>query len=168
MVAYIAGTELRATPAGVSAVTMYKNILVPIDGSELAEHAVASSLELASALGASVTAFVAEPLPPAPTESVHAGTYAYEADQHRARTEAHAREVLSRFAARAAEKGVAFRGEFRRVPAVDEAIVEAAAEFGCDLVVMATHGRGLFGELLFGSHTKNLLARSKLPVLVLR
>jgi nucleotide-binding universal stress UspA family protein len=37
----------------------------------------------------------------------------------------------------------------------------------CDLIVMVTHGRGAFGEMLFGSHTKNVLARSLLPLLVL-
>ena len=42
-----------------------------------------------------------------------------------------------------------------------------AEESGCDMIVMVTHGRGTFGELLFGSHTKNVLARSKLPLLVL-
>jgi len=50
---------------------------------------------------------------------------------------------------------------------VDDAIVRAAQEFGCDMVVMVTHGRGAFGELLFGSHTKNVLARCKVPLLVL-
>jgi nucleotide-binding universal stress UspA family protein len=35
------------------------------------------------------------------------------------------------------------------------------------MIVMVTHGRGVFGELLFGSHTKKLLARTKLPLLVL-
>ena len=50
---------------------------------------------------------------------------------------------------------------------IDDAIAEAAAESGCDLIVMATHGRGVFGELLFGSHTKAVLARCKVPLLVL-
>ena len=42
-----------------------------------------------------------------------------------------------------------------------------AAERGCDLIVMATHGRSGFGELLWGSHTKNLVSRAKVPLLVL-
>ena len=46
-------------------------------------------------------------------------------------------------------------------------IKPAAEELGCDLIAMVTHGRGTFGELLFGSHTKNVLSRSKLPLLVL-
>jgi nucleotide-binding universal stress UspA family protein len=146
---------------------MYKHLLVPIDGSELSERAATASLGLAAALGARITAFVAEPLPPLPNESTSVSTYTRTADQHRERTEAHAHDALASFAAQAAALGVPFTGEFRRVASVDQAIVEAATAFGCDLVVMVTHGRSTFGELLFGSHTKNVLSRSKLPLLVL-
>jgi nucleotide-binding universal stress UspA family protein len=75
--------------------------------------------------------------------------------------------VLAAFAAKAAEQGVPFDGKFQRTDSVDSAIIQAAEEFGCDLVVMVTHGRGVFGELVFGSHTKNVLSRCKLPLLVL-
>ena len=146
---------------------MYTHILVPVDGTELSERAAVASLELARKLGASLTAFVAEPMPPLPTMGSSPSVYTRDADAHLARTEQHARDVLARFGAKAAEQGVPFEGKFLRTDAVDEAIVSAATEFGCDLIVMATHGRGAFGELLFGSHTKNVLARSKLPLLVL-
>ena len=146
---------------------MYKHLLVPIDGSELSERAAAASLGLAAVLGARITAFVAEPLPPLPNETTSPGSYMRTAEQHRERTEVHAHDALARFSAQAAEQGVPFAGEFRRVGSVDESIVEAATTFGCDLIVMVTHGRSTFGELLFGSHTKSVLARSKLPLLVL-
>ncbi len=146
---------------------MYQHLLVPLDGSELSERAAQSSLALASKLGARITAFVAEPLPPLPHMGSHPGTYAREADEHLARTDAHAHEVLGRFKAQAEEAGVPFEGRFTRTDAVDDAIVNIAVEAGCDLIVMVTHGRGAFGELLFGSHTKNVIARSKLPLLVL-
>ncbi len=134
---------------------MFQHILVPIDGSELCERATATSLALASKLGARVTAFVAEPLPPLPHMGSNAAVYARESDLHLERTEAHAR-------------GVSFEGKFVRSESVDQAIVEAAEEFECDLIAMVTHGRGAFGELMFGSHTKNVMSRSKLPLLVLR
>jgi nucleotide-binding universal stress UspA family protein len=88
-------------------------------------------------------------------------------DEHLARTEAHARALLHRFGEHAAERGVAFDGKFQRTDTVDDAIVKAADEFDCDLVVMVTHGRGAFGELLFGSHTKNVMSRCRRPLLVL-
>lgn len=146
---------------------MFTHLLVPVDGTELSERATQSSLELARKLGARVTGFVAEPMPPLPTMSSSVTAYQRETEAHQARTEEHARDVLHRFAAKAAEYGVPFDGKFQRSDSVDDAIVKAAAEFGCDLVVMVTHGRGAFGELLFGSHTKNVLARCKTPLLVL-
>lgn len=146
---------------------MYQHLLVPLDGSELSERAAQSSLELARKLGARITGFVAEPMPPLPTMGSHAATYVRDSEEHQKRTEAHACSVLAAFKAKADEMGVEFHGKFKRTDAVDEAIVEAGSEFGCDLIVMVTHGRGAFGELLFGSHTKNVLSRSKLPLLVL-
>lgn len=146
---------------------MYQHLLVPLDGSELSERAAQSSLELARKLGARITALVAEPLPPLPHMGSHPSTYAREADEHLARTDAHAHEVLDRFKAQAEEAGVPFEGRFTRTDAVDDAIVNTAREVGCDLIVMVTHGRGALGELLFGSHTKNVIARSELPLLVL-
>ena len=146
---------------------MFSNLLVPVDGTELSERATQASLDLAKKLGARITGFVAEPMPPLPTMSANVSTYQREVDEHQARTETHARAVLAAFAAKAAEQGVAFEGKFQRSDSVDDAIVKAATEFGCDLIVMVTHGRGAFGELLFGSHTKNVLSRCKLPLLVL-
>ncbi len=146
---------------------MYQHLLVPIDGSELFERASEASLELARKVGAQVTGFVVEPFPPLPDLGSHPVAYGREADEHLVRTEAHAHEVLGQFAARAAAQGVPFEGRFKRTDSVDDAILDAAAEYGCDVIVMVTHGRGVFGELLFGSHTKNLLARTKLPLLVL-
>ena len=146
---------------------MYSHLLVPVDGSELSERATQASLELARKLGARVTGFVAESMPPLPSIGTAMTAYTRDTEAHQVRTEAHANEVLAKFAAKAAEQGVSFAGKFQRTDAVDDAIVKAADEFGCDLIVMVTHGRGAFGELLFGSHTKNVLARSKLPLLVL-
>jgi nucleotide-binding universal stress UspA family protein len=146
---------------------MYKHLLVPIDGSELSDRAESSSIGLARQLGARITGFVVEPLPPLPTESTMMSSYSRDTEHHRSLTEAHAHESLAAFAARAAEAGVPFEGHFKRTESIDQAIIDAAEEFGCDLVVMVTHGRGALGELLFGSHTKNVISRSKLPLLVL-
>jgi nucleotide-binding universal stress UspA family protein len=152
---------------GESRATMFQHILVPIDGSELSERAAQQSIALAAKLGARITGFVAEPLAPLPSEGRALSAYTRETDAHNARTEAHAQETLARFAAKAAEQGVAFEGVFKRTDEVDHAIVHLAKERACDLIVMVTHGRGMFGELLFGSHTKNVLSLSKLPLLVL-
>jgi nucleotide-binding universal stress UspA family protein len=146
---------------------MFKRILVPVDGSDLSDRAMDASLALARPLGATVVGFVAEPLVQLAAVARPSAVIARETEAHDRRTEAHAREVLARFEQRAHAAGVAFEGHFEQTPLVDQAIVDTAEAKHCDLIVMVTHGRGAFGEFLFGSHTKAVLARSKLPLLVL-
>ena len=50
----------------------------------------------------------------------------------------------------------------------DQAIVDAVSSLGADLVVMATHGRGELGRLLFGSTAECVVGHSPVPVLVVR
>jgi nucleotide-binding universal stress UspA family protein len=146
---------------------MYKRILVPVDGSELSDRAIQASVDLARQLGASITGFVAEPLLPVRVGPRQRSLVVEEALEHDAMTAAHANEVLQRFEACAREAGVEFNGYHDQVPRVGRAIIDAAEARGCDLIVMVTHGRGPFGEFLFGSQTKAVLAGSRLPLLVL-
>jgi nucleotide-binding universal stress UspA family protein len=77
--------------------TMYSNLLVPVDGTELSERAAQASLELAKKLGARITGFVAEPMPPLPTMSANMTAYQRDTDAHQARTDQHAHDVLAKF-----------------------------------------------------------------------
>ena len=52
------------------------------------------------------------------------------------------------------------------LPAYLQQVRDKACQ-GCEMIVMVTHGRGAFGEFLFGSQTKAVLDGSKLPLLVL-
>ena len=146
---------------------MYHRILVPVDGSELSDRAIAASIDLARQLGASITGFVAEPMPEMPDHPVHARALQHHVDVHNASTEAHAQDVLGRFAEQARAAGVAFEGHTAQVRHIDKAIIAEAESKGCDLIVMVTHGRGAFGEFLYGSQTKAVLSGSRLPLLVL-
>ena len=146
---------------------MYRHLLVPVDGSELTERAMEASIALAQQLGASITGFVAEPLAPLPSGAQPPSLARREALEHDAITESHAREILQRFEARAQAAGVPFVGRHSQAPRVDKAIIAEAEAQGCDMIVMITHGRGAFGEFLFGSQTKAVLSGSKLPLLVL-
>jgi nucleotide-binding universal stress UspA family protein len=146
---------------------MFKRLMVPIDGSELSKQAIQQGLDLARQLGASVTGFVVEAMPALPTIGTHLGNYQREVQEHEATTEAHARTLLTHFERTAADAGVAFEGQYERNDDVAGAIVAAADRAGCDMIVMATHGRGAFGELLFGSQTKRVMSLSRLPLLVL-
>ena len=146
---------------------MYSNLFVPVDGSASSERAMQASIELARQLGAAITGFVVEPDVPMPAMGGTMKAYEAASTRHIERTDAHARAILTRFEALAAEAGVAFSGLHARTDGVDRAIVDQAENAGCDMIVMLTHGRGAFGELLFGSHTKNVLSNCKLPLLVL-
>lgn len=146
---------------------MFKHLLVPVDGSELTDRAIAASLELAQQLGASITGFIAEPLAPLPSPGRQMALMRQDVEEYDAMTAAHANAVLARFEAEARRLGVPFVGRHAQVPRVDRAIIAAAESQGCDMIVMVTHGRGAFGEFLFGSQTKAVLAGSSLPLLVL-
>ena len=147
---------------------MYKKLLVPVDGGDLTDRAMIQSIALARQLGASITAFVVEPDMPLPNVGTRPVAYHRQMDEHETRTDTHALDVLSQFGEMARAAGVEFSGRHARTDEVDRAIARAALDLECDMIVMATHGRGVFGELLFGSHTKNVLAKSTVPLLVLR
>lgn len=146
---------------------MYKRLLVPVDGSEISLRAMNESLALARQLGASVVGFVVEALPPMPSSGAALANYQREVTEHEARTEAHANRVLQKFGELASEQQVAFEPLYEREDDIAGSIARAAESKRADLIIMVTHGRGTFGELLFGSQTKNVMSRSKLPLLVL-
>lgn len=146
---------------------MFQHLLVPVDGSEIAARAMQVSIELARKLGASITAgFIVEP-PAPPPPAQRPVRYLDTLEQHERRITEHARDVLAGFEARARAAGVPFQGRTACTGLVEEAIVETAQREGCDLIVMVTHGRHGWSELLHGSHTKGVLTRSRLPLLVL-
>jgi nucleotide-binding universal stress UspA family protein len=145
----------------------YKRLLVPVDGSDLTDRAIAGSIDLALQLGAAIVGFVAEPAPPLPSSPRTKALMDQEIQTYEHQSAAHAQPVLARFEAAAKAANVPFEGIYEQVPRVDKAIMATAESQGCDMIVMVTHGRGAFGEFLFGSQTKAVLAGSKLPLLVL-
>lgn len=146
---------------------MFKHLLVPVDGSPLTDRAIKTSVELAQQIGAAITGFIADPLPPVPPGPRSTASMEQEAHENEELSGMHANEVLARFEAAAKAAGVPFTGYHDHVARVDRAIIAAAESRGCDMIVMITHGRGAFGEFLYGSQTKAVLAGSKLPLLVL-
>lgn len=146
---------------------MYRHLFVPVDGSELSHRAMDGSIALAAQLGARITGFVVEPDVPVVVGSQNADTFISGIKKHEAKNAAHAQALLGQFEERAKAAGVEFTGLSVTAYGVDHTIVEEADKAGCDMIVMVTHGRGPVGEFLFGSHTKKVIAQSKLPVFVL-
>ena len=144
---------------------MYKRILFPTDGSEITGKAVQSALALAKLCGAELYAIgVKEPFPysaisemqPVPPQEF------YDAQERIAA--GNVKVVVD--AAKAA--GLACKGHTVEALHPWEAILDHAKTQGCDLIVMASHGRRGVSALLLGSETQKVLTHSTLPVLVVR
>lgn len=145
---------------------MYEHILVPVDDSELARRAMERGIGLAKMLGASITALTIEPPLPVPMVEQMAVTYPVETlNDHAARCETHARALLKAFGQQALAAGVSFDGQFMISDDVERAILDVAGRSGCDLILMATHGRHGFDALLHGSLTKGVLVHGKIDLL---
>lgn len=147
---------------------MYKHLFVPVDGSELSRRAMDGSIELALQLGARITGFVVEPDLPLSTVTGDNAEFMDRVKDHESKNEAHAAALLGLFEKRAATAGVAFTAQQATAYGVGQSIVEQAEKSGCDMIVMVTEGRSRVGKFVFGSHTKDVIIDSKLPVLVLR
>jgi nucleotide-binding universal stress UspA family protein len=145
---------------------MYQHLLVPVDDSSLSAANVTSATRLAKALCARITFFHATPDFAATGEG--ALLRSIEPDKFQEGQVGERHSILSKAMVSAKYVGVdahAVSGSSDR-PA--EAIVAAAVAQGCDLIVMASHGRRGAAAVLLGSETQKVLAHSKVPVLVHR
>lgn len=144
---------------------MYQQILVPTDGSEMSLRAVQTAATLARLTGARMEVLsVKEPFPysaisemqPVPPQEF------FDAQERTAQE----RVSVALEAARA--QGVKAEGATVEALHPWEAILDHAKAKGCDLVVMASHGRRGLGALLLGSETQKVLTHGSVPVLVIR
>ncbi|MBK7616519.1 MAG: universal stress protein [Vitreoscilla sp.] len=144
---------------------MYRNILVPTDGSEITAKAVQNAIALAKTTGAKLTALsIKEPFPysaisemqPVPPQEF------YDAQERIATARVKA------VADAAAAAGVTCAANTMEAVHPWEAIVEHAKAQGCDLIVMASHGRRGVSALLLGSETQKVLTHCTMPVLVVK
>ena len=147
---------------------MFKHVLLPTDGSAVARKAIRAGIRLAQGLGARVTAYYAiDATPPySYSEGYLLGNTLRKEFDKRAREqgEKYVAEVVK--AARAA--GVPCKTLITKPATPHQGIVAAAKSERCDVIFMASHGRGDFATLLLGSVTQKVLAHTKPPVLVYR
>ncbi len=147
---------------------MYANILLSTDGSDVARKGVEQGIALAKALNAKVTVITVTEHP------IYYGTGSVggwlpsreEFDLFDAACKEHAGKVLDEARAMAEQSGIS--AELLHVanthPAT--AIIETAKSRGCDLIVMASHGRRGLRKLMLGSQTSEVLVDGSVPVLV--
>lgn len=139
---------------------MFKNILVPLDGSNLAESALPPAASLATTLGAPVTLLhVIEQNAP---HEVHHDRHLAEPDE----ASAYLRDVVARtFPPGVKVETHVHSAEVKNVAA---SIIQHTGEFNPDLIVMCAHGKSGFRDLIFGSIAQQVLAGSLTPLLLLQ
>ena len=145
---------------------MYKNILIPTDGSELAGKAVQHGIALAKTIGAKITVlsvwtpFHVFTLDPQIVEDTEA--------QYKQRVQDSRAKMLRAIASTANAAGVVCETLYLEHEHPYQAIIDTAKSKGCDLITMASHGRRGVSAIVLGSETVKVLTHSKIPVLVHR
>ena len=145
---------------------MYTNMLIATDGSELAGNAVQHGIALAMRIGAKVTVITVSP----PFHVFTTDTQMIEdtAAQYQARMQQRAEKILGAVAHLSQAAGVACETVHVEHEHPYQAIIDTAASRGCDLIVMASHGRRGISAIVLGSETVKVLTHSKIPILVHR
>ena len=145
---------------------MFEHVLIATDGSELAQKAVTHGLALAKALSAKVSAvtvtdiYPTGPYAPIPMPSI--------VEHYEAAAALTAANILSSVSDAATKLGVPCARIHVKDQTPAEGILEAARQNGCDLIVIASHGRRGMARLLLGSQAQKLVTLSTLPVLICR
>jgi nucleotide-binding universal stress UspA family protein len=144
---------------------MYRSVLVPLDGSAFAEHALPLALAIARRAGAALNVVqVHVPFALMYADSLSPGSYEAEArvlEQERAYLDG----IVKRLASLAP---VAVTSALLEGPVVAEMLSGHATVTKADLVVMTTHGRGPLSRLWLGSVADEMVRRATTPVLLVR
>jgi nucleotide-binding universal stress UspA family protein len=143
---------------------MYQRILVPTDGTELCSTALTAALALAQLGGGAIVGLYAGPpsrLGALASEDPVRAAWLNERERSGA-------DALAWIARRAGEAGVPCETMLVHNESPAAAIVEAARDRLCDLIVMASHGHGGLRARLLGSETWKVLSLCTIPVLVTR
>ncbi|GAA4321136.1 universal stress protein [Pigmentiphaga soli] len=148
---------------------MFKKILIPTDGSPLSAQAANAGVMFARSVNAEIVALhVTQPFAATIGFDGMAAAYAITDDAY----EKAAAEQAARYI-----EAVVHRADTAGVPAtslsvsnfnVADGIVQAAADTGCDLIFIGSHGRSGLSRLLLGSVTAKVLSLAEVAVLVYR
>lgn len=147
---------------------MFKHILVATDGSEASFKSIKYAVELAQKHQCKLTALTVS-VPYSLSSFTFSGQDSpIDCDDYDKTIEEAANNILQKAndIAAAADVMIATRHVFEVSAAT--AIVDAASQLNCDLIIMASHGRRGVARKLLGSQTHEVLQMSQIPVLVYR
>jgi nucleotide-binding universal stress UspA family protein len=155
--------DVDATPRNM---TMYKHVLIAIDGSDLAQTALQQGVALAKSLDAQVTIMtVSEPWHAyAPGETA----MPFPVKEYQESIAKWAMDILAKAKNVAEDAGVEATTVHIKEDYPADGILSVAEKQDCDLIVMASHGRRGLSRLVLGSQANHVVTRSKRPVLICR
>ncbi len=142
---------------------VYKKILVPLDGSELAKRALDEAEKLANCFGSEIVLFEVVPFMPIYGSPELVTPLIVDEKQ---------KEVAEKYLANLSEelkkKGLKATGVVRTGQQVAVEIIDFAKESGANLIVMCTHGRSGISRWVLGSVALKVLTRAETPILLIR
>jgi nucleotide-binding universal stress UspA family protein len=142
---------------------MYKKILVPLDGSELAKTALGQAEKLAKTFDAEIVLFQVVPFMPIYGSPELVTPLIVDEKQKDA-----VEKYLAKLAEELKKRGFRVTAAVRTGQQVAGEIIDFAKEAGADLIVMCTHGRSGISRWVLGSVALKLLTRAETPILLIR
>jgi nucleotide-binding universal stress UspA family protein len=146
---------------------MFKNILVPYDGSDLSKRGLANAVKLAKSVGAEITGLHVVPDINSAVRA-YLPEAAYMPEDYSEKAAESAQQFLNDIKDACQAEGVTCSTHYKVSEFVADEIVDVANQHGCDLIAIASHGRTGIAKVMLGSQTQKVLANAHIPVLVLR
>ena len=145
---------------------MFKRILIPTDGSPASQRAILAGAALAKETRAEIIGLTVTP--PFHTLSTDPEVLESTPAQYDQVARRQAERILADVESASREAQVTYRIQQASGDSPYETIITTARDAGCDLILMASHGRKGIKGLLLGSETQKVLVHSAIPVLVYR
>ncbi len=143
---------------------MLKHVLVPLDGSQLAEEALEHAKNIVDPHG-KITLITAVDIPEVPLYGYYPAVSTPDLEAATSEMLPQAKHYLETIAKRVASENLTIAVD-AQLGEPSEVITQAAAKYHVDAIVMSTHGRSGLGRWLFGSVTNKVLSAKACPVYV--
>jgi nucleotide-binding universal stress UspA family protein len=153
--------------ASLDALPLFQRVLVPVDGSELAEQAIPWATRVGRAFNASYTLLRAVP----PVLQLQSPYLPHTIEQTRETLEegrTQAERYLADVAHRFVPRGATVNTELDAPSRPATAVLHYADRHPIDLIVLATHGRGGLARAILGSVADKVVRAARIPVLLVR
>lgn len=147
---------------------MFNHLLVPLDGSHLAEAALPPALELASKFNSKISLIWVIQPPHLIMTAANGSVYAQLLAEMRQQSEQDAHAYLKAHQGSLRQQGYEVHTQVTEGENIADALLQVAENLKVDAIVMSTHGRGGLSRWVFGSVADKVLRYAGVPVLLIR